>query len=73
MNFTLSDVAAAVGLRKPAIDARLSGVAVDSRKARTGDLFVAIPGARVDGSEFAVAAVSAGAGAVLAARVPPTL
>ena len=73
MNFTLAEVAAALGLRKPAADARLTGVAVDSRKARTGDLFVAISGARVDGAEFAVSAVAAGAGAVLATRVPPRL
>jgi len=73
VNFTLAEVAGALGLRKPAIDARLTGVAVDSRKARTGDLFVAISGARVDGAEFAVSAVAAGAGAVLAARVPPRL
>jgi UDP-N-acetylmuramoyl-tripeptide--D-alanyl-D-alanine ligase len=73
VNFTLAEIAEALGLRKPAVDARLTGVAVDSRKARTGDLFVALSGARVDGAEFAVSAVAAGAGAVLAARVPPRL
>jgi UDP-N-acetylmuramoyl-tripeptide--D-alanyl-D-alanine ligase len=73
MNFALSRVAAALGLPPPAVDARVAGVAVDSRKARTGDLFVAIAGARVDGHDFAVTAAAAGATAVLAARMPPGL
>ena len=39
---------------------------IDSRQVESGDLFVALPGARVDGHEFAGAAVAAGAGAILA-------
>lgn len=72
MNFTLSDVAAAAGSPAPpgASDVDLSGVAVDSRMARPGVLFVALKGARVDGHEFAAEAVSRGARAVLGQRVP---
>ena len=38
---------------------------VDSREVRPGDLFVGLPGARVDGGEFAAAALDAGAWGVL--------
>ena len=44
-------------------------VVVDSRAVAPGDLFVAIRGERVDGGEFAVAALRAGAWGVLAAPV----
>lgn len=45
-----------------------SSVEFDSRKLSPGSLFVALPGQRVDGHDFAAAAVEAGAVAVLAAR-----
>lgn len=72
MNFTLADVATAAGARVPAgaADVDLNGVAVDSRAARPGNLFVAMKGLRVDGHDFAADAVSRGARAVLAERVP---
>ncbi|MBB3751282.1 UDP-N-acetylmuramoyl-tripeptide--D-alanyl-D-alanine ligase [Mycolicibacterium sp. BK634] len=55
-------------------------VEFDSRKVGPGGLFLALPGARSDGHDFAKGAVEAGAAAVLAARpvgvpaivVPPT-
>ncbi len=43
-------------------------VEFDSRKVTSGGLFVALPGARVDGHDHAAGAVAAGAAAVLAAR-----
>jgi UDP-N-acetylmuramoyl-tripeptide--D-alanyl-D-alanine ligase len=43
-------------------------VVVDSREVTPGALFVAVPGERVDGHDFAAAAVEAGAAAVLATR-----
>jgi UDP-N-acetylmuramoyl-tripeptide--D-alanyl-D-alanine ligase len=43
-------------------------VEVDSRLVAPGALFVAVPGERVDGHDFAAAAVAAGAAAVLATR-----
>lgn len=43
-------------------------VEFDSRAVTPGGLFLALPGARTDGHDFAAAAVGAGAAAVLAAR-----
>jgi UDP-N-acetylmuramoyl-tripeptide--D-alanyl-D-alanine ligase len=43
-------------------------VVVDSRRVTRGSLFVAVPGARVDGHDFAVQAVADGAPVVLASR-----
>jgi UDP-N-acetylmuramoyl-tripeptide--D-alanyl-D-alanine ligase len=43
-------------------------VVIDSRDAAPGGLFAALPGERVDGHDFAAAAVAAGAVAVLASR-----
>ena len=49
--------------------ARVTGtVEFDSRAVTPGGLFLALPGARTDGHDFAAAAVGAGAVAVLAAR-----
>ncbi len=47
----------------------LRGVHHDSRSVGEGDLFVAVPGATVDGAAFAPAAVDRGAAAVAAERV----
>jgi UDP-N-acetylmuramoyl-tripeptide--D-alanyl-D-alanine ligase len=44
------------------------GVEFDSRRIGPGGLFLAVPGARVDGHDFAAAAVVAGATGVLAGR-----
>ena len=55
----------------PPAEAPLSGAAVDSRAVRPGDLFVALPGARVDGHDFASRRSSRGAAAVLAERALP--
>ncbi|WP_068278209.1 UDP-N-acetylmuramoyl-tripeptide--D-alanyl-D-alanine ligase [Aldersonia kunmingensis] len=50
-------------------DAVVAGsVEFDSRKIGSGDLFLALPGARADGHDHAPAAIAAGAVAVLAAR-----
>jgi UDP-N-acetylmuramoyl-L-alanyl-D-glutamate--2,6-diaminopimelate ligase len=43
----------------------ISGVTLDSRAVRPGDLYVALPGARVHGAAFCADAVAAGAVAVL--------
>jgi UDP-N-acetylmuramoyl-tripeptide--D-alanyl-D-alanine ligase len=66
--FTLEEVAGVTGGRLVDADpgAAVAGVAVDSRKVRPGELFVALPGDRTDGSLFAAAAVQAGAAATLA-------
>lgn len=72
MRFTLDDLAAAAGAPARGT-ASLTGVAVDSRGVRPGDLFVAIRGARVDGHDFALEAVQRGARALLAERLPADL
>ncbi len=43
----------------------MTGISLDSRRVAAGDLYVAIPGARFDGREFAASAVAQGAVAVL--------
>ena len=49
----------------------VTGVAIDSRAVRTGDLFVALPGKKVDGHRFVVEAAGAGAAAALVSRPVP--
>ncbi len=46
----------------------ITGITIDSRKARAGDLFVPIVGSRVDGHDFARQAIEAGAVAVMVER-----
>lgn len=59
-------------LRHPAashvIHTRFDRAVIDSRQVRPGDLFVALPGERVDGHDFAAVAVAAGAAGILASR-----
>ncbi|MEJ5928876.1 UDP-N-acetylmuramoyl-tripeptide--D-alanyl-D-alanine ligase [Corynebacterium sp. H128] len=72
INLTLAQIADAVGgtLSGGADQATqvTSSVEFDSRKLQPGSLFVALPGQRVDGHDFAEQAIQAGAVAVLAAR-----
>ncbi len=71
ITLTLAEVAAAVGGRLHRCDGTelvTGSVEFDSRRLTAGGLFVALPGERVDGHEFAAAAVAAGATGVLAAR-----
>ena len=70
MKFTLSELAAVVGVPADG-EASFTGAAVDSRLVRPGDLFVALPGARVDGHDFAAEAVVRGSAGVLASRPLP--
>ncbi|EIE99980.1 UDP-N-acetylmuramoyl-tripeptide--D-alanyl-D-alanine ligase [Saccharomonospora glauca] len=71
IELTLAEIAEAVGGRLHRADGteRVTGtVEFDSRKLTKGGLFVALPGERVDGHDFAAAAVDSGAVGVLAAR-----
>ncbi|MGY1822267.1 UDP-N-acetylmuramoyl-tripeptide--D-alanyl-D-alanine ligase [Geodermatophilus sp. SYSU D00079] len=72
---TLAEVAAAAGGRLvPEADGTVTGkVTVDSRSVAPGDLFVAVPGERVDGADFVAAAAAAGAVAALTTRPDPAL
>ncbi|MBD8079197.1 UDP-N-acetylmuramoyl-tripeptide--D-alanyl-D-alanine ligase [Cellulosimicrobium arenosum] len=70
IELTAAQVAAATGGRLAA-DAEVlvrGPVVVDSRRVQAGSLFVALPGEHVDGHDYAVAAVAAGATLVLAGR-----
>ncbi len=51
-------------------DRPIHGAAVDSRLVEPGQLFVALPGERVDGHTFLTEAAAAGAAAVLVTRPP---
>lgn len=64
----MSRLARAVGRPLTGDDIAISGIAIDSRAVEPGDLFVAIPGQRVDGHDYVPAAVERGAVAVLAQR-----
>jgi UDP-N-acetylmuramoyl-tripeptide--D-alanyl-D-alanine ligase len=71
IEMSLAEVAAAVGGDVRGGDERLvvtGPVEFDSRKVSAGGLFVAIPGEKVDGHDFAAAAFDAGAVAVLGQR-----
>ena len=69
---TLQEIADITGGRLDCVEdpsAQVTGfVEFDSRKVTPGGLFLALPGARVDGHDFAEKAVASGAVAVLAAR-----
>jgi UDP-N-acetylmuramoyl-tripeptide--D-alanyl-D-alanine ligase len=66
---TLEEIAAAAGGRPPVATGTVTGkVTVDSRTLAPGDLFVAVPGERVDGHDFLGAAAAAGAAAALTTR-----
>ncbi|HET6771436.1 MAG TPA: UDP-N-acetylmuramoyl-tripeptide--D-alanyl-D-alanine ligase [Actinomycetota bacterium] len=64
----LSAVAATVGGRLVGGDRSVSGVVTDSRDVRSGDLYVALPGERVDGHDYVADAFRRGAAAALVAR-----
>ncbi|WP_326560432.1 UDP-N-acetylmuramoyl-tripeptide--D-alanyl-D-alanine ligase [Micromonospora sp. NBC_01796] len=69
---SLEEIAAAIGgvvhdADDPAVTV-VAPVVFDSRQVERGGLFVALPGERVDGHDFAAAATEAGAAGVLASR-----
>ena len=69
--FKLSDVYAASQQQLPpdAPDLEISAAHFDSRRIERGMLFVALPGARVDGNDYIGDALSRGAAATLGSRV----
>src|SRR5829696_5822676 len=50
--------------------AEVSGLAVDSRSVKPGDLFFALAGTRTDGARFIASAIAAGAMAVAGDHMP---
>jgi len=66
---TLADIAAVVNAEVSGdAEVRVGHVVADSRLCAPGDLFVAIPGERVDGWDYIDTAAAAGAAAALATR-----
>ena len=55
------------------VKAPLTGVTIDSRAVKPGDIFVAIKGDRHDGHDFVAGALKAGAGLSLVSRVTPDM
>jgi UDP-N-acetylmuramoyl-L-alanyl-D-glutamate--2,6-diaminopimelate ligase len=55
---------------KGSLDRPISGLVMDSRRVVPGNLFFALPGLRTDGASFLDEAVSRGASAVIAQRIP---
>ena len=70
IEMSLAEVAAVTAgrLHRATGAERVTAVEFDSRRVGPGGLFLALPGERADGHDFAAAAVAAGAAAVLAAR-----
>lgn len=65
---TLAVIAERLGAAYTGAALQISGVAIDSRQVCPGDLFVALPGERVDGHDFVDAAIARGAIAALVER-----
>ncbi|HXU94059.1 MAG TPA: UDP-N-acetylmuramoyl-tripeptide--D-alanyl-D-alanine ligase [Gallionella sp.] len=61
----LSQAAKAINARMIGEDARFESVSTDSRKIKSGDLFIALRGENFDGYEFAANSLQAGAVAVV--------
>jgi UDP-N-acetylmuramoyl-tripeptide--D-alanyl-D-alanine ligase len=61
-------VAALAGGRLVGEDVEVSGVAIDSRKVRSGDLFVALSGEHADGHDFLAQAFDGGAAGAIVQR-----
>lgn len=51
-------------------DVEILGLACDSRRLKTGELFFAVPGTRCDGRDFIPAALAAGAAALVLPQAP---
>jgi UDP-N-acetylmuramoyl-tripeptide--D-alanyl-D-alanine ligase len=68
--FTVAEIMAVTGgrLLQGSQAAPVYGFAYDSRKVKEGDCFVAMPGERVDGHDYAARAAEAGAACVLVGR-----
>ncbi len=62
---SLKRIAEAVGGELHGPDSTVEGVCIDSREVQSNNLFVALPGERVDGHDYVGAAAGAGAGGAL--------
>ena len=73
MRFTAEEIAACTGgavVAQPETGVTATGMSWDSRTLGAGDLYVALPGERVDGHRFVAPALQAGAAAALVSAEP---
>jgi UDP-N-acetylmuramoyl-tripeptide--D-alanyl-D-alanine ligase len=71
MKRTLADFAQAVGGTLHGRDGPFDTVTIDTRKLAAGDLFMALPGERVDGHKYVSDAAAAAAAGAVVARLQP--
>ncbi|MBQ0830501.1 UDP-N-acetylmuramoyl-L-alanyl-D-glutamate--2,6-diaminopimelate ligase [Streptomyces tagetis] len=62
---SLAELAGQLGVTAPRSTAGITGITHDSRAVRPGDLYAALPGARLHGADFVTQAAGLGAAAVL--------
>ncbi len=65
IQMTLTQVAKKLGLTHPSVDIEFHGISIDTRTLQPGNLFIAIPGTRVNGHDFVEQAMKKGAAAAL--------
>ena len=72
IEIAVNNLVAATGARTvtEGVDRVCRGCVIDSRQVEEGTIFVAFPGEKVDGNDFASRAIEAGAGAVVMTREP---
>jgi UDP-N-acetylmuramoyl-L-alanyl-D-glutamate--2,6-diaminopimelate ligase len=70
---SLLDNVEGLTVARGSLDREVGEVREDSRQVRPGDLFVAVPGTRVDGRRFIAQALDAGAAAILSDARPEVL
>ena len=68
LELRLSELAQSLGVACETDDAVVTGLAIDSRAVKPGDLFVAIDGEQVDGHDFSDKALDNGAAAIACTR-----
>ena len=68
IRMSLSELAASIGARRTGLDAMIAGVCIDSRLLAPGNLFVGLPGERVDGHDFVADVAARGAVAAVVER-----
>ena len=72
IEIAVNNLAASTGARTVTeeVDRVCRGCVIDSRQVEEGTIFVAFPGEKVDGNDFASRAIESGAGAVVMTREP---
>lgn len=70
---SLREIATVCGGVAPQVDAIAHGICIDSRKIKSGDLFVAIRGERFDAHDYLADVQKAGAAAAIVERIQPSV